>query len=397
AELVRALSEAVARTPSVQPWEGVFASDLVLAEDGRVAGVLARHRDGRVVFHAAGAVVLATGGCGQLYARTTNPPEATGDGLALAGRAGAQLADLEFIQFHPTALDAGGDPLPLLTEALRGEGAILIDDRGRRFMPAIDRRAELAPRDVVARAIWRLQQQGRRVFLDATAAVGEAFPRRFPTVWAHCRERGLDPRREPLPVTPAAHYAMAGVAVDIEGRTTLPGLWACGEVTASGVHGANRLASNSLLEALIYGARVAASVAASMPAPGSGRGALVCREAAGDGSASAADRQELRWLMWRRVGLERDAEGLDQALTALARLRRRVGDAPGELANLVTVGRMVAAAARAREESRGAHFRRDFPAPRAELAQRNFWIYDPSAGHLPLRAVEVAAQERKIA
>src|SRR6185436_19887220 len=197
-------------------------------------------------------------GLGRLYLHTTNPPEATGDGLAMAARAGARLVDLELVQFHPTALAAAGaDPMPLLTEALRGEGAVLLDGRGRRFMLDEHPDAELAPRDVVARAIWRRQVAGEGVFLDARAAVGDRFPERFPRVFEICRRHGFDPRIQPVPVAPAAHFHMGGVSVDIDGRTSLPGLWACGEVSATGVHGANRLASNSLLEALVFGARVA--------------------------------------------------------------------------------------------------------------------------------------------
>ena len=233
-----------------------FAIDLAL-EDGRVVGLLAVHADGRRVLHLAPAVVLATGGLGQLYLHTTNPKEATADGLAMAARAGARLVDLEFVQFHPTALATGADPMPLLTEALRGEGAVLIDDQGLRFMMGEHPDAELAPRDVVARAIWKQSMAGHGVFLDAREAVGEEFPEHFPTVFHLCQEHGLDPRTQPIPVAPAAHYHMGGIAVDDNGRTSLPGLWACGEVTATGAHGANRLASNSLLEALVFGARVA--------------------------------------------------------------------------------------------------------------------------------------------
>ena len=219
-------------------------------------GALARHTGGTVVLHLARAVVLATGGIGQAYRHTTNPPENTGDGLAMAARVGARLADLEFVQFHPTALDVGADPMPLLTEALRGAGATLVDDRGRRFMPGFHPAGELAPRDVVARALWEMRRQGRRTLLDARDAVGSRVESAFPTALRHCLDHGFDPRREPVPVSPAAHYHMGGVAVDTHGRTSLAGLWACGEVSCVGVHGANRLASNSLLEAMVFGARV---------------------------------------------------------------------------------------------------------------------------------------------
>ena len=400
AEMVRALVAEVRRRGSLELHERCEAHDLVTTGD-RVVGVLARHASGRTVFHRAAAVVLATGGLGQLYARTTNPIEATGDGLAMAARAGARLADLEMIQFHPTALDVGSQssyrPLPLVTEALRGEGAILIDEQGVRFMTSVHRLAELGPRDVVARAIRRRQQAGRRVFLDASAAVGEAFPERFPTVWDSCRQHGIDPRRQPIPVTPAAHDAMAGIAVDGAGRSSLPGLWACGEVTSTGVHGANRLASNSLLEALVFGARVAddlSGVEAPRLISRRGETEVVWRE---PGPADrlprrgtsrripAADAQdEIRRVMWRHVGLERDRAGLETALDATAEIGRRLSPRPSEARNLLTLSRLVTAAALAREESRGSHLRSDFPDPREELRHRLFWTYEPAGGAFPL-------------
>ncbi len=391
AEMVRALVEAVRRAPHVQVLEETFALDLVV-EGGRVVGLLALDPDGRRVLHQASAVVLATGGLGRLYLHTTNPPEATGDGLAMAARAGARLVDLEFVQFHPTALAAGGDPLPLLTEALRGEGAVLVDGRGRRFMPDEHPQAELAPRDVVARAIWKRQVAGEPVFLDARAALGDRFPERFPTVFALCQEHGLDPRREPMPVTPAAHYHMGGVAVDERGRGSLAGLWACGEVAATGVHGANRLASNSLLEALVFGARVAEDLRAQRPAlKPILRGALprssqpVILSAAkdlggGDGAARSGDPTlvaAVRRLMWQCVGLVRDARGLRSALAELARLRAEHPQAGGEARNLLALARLVAAAALTRCESRGGHFRADYPAPDPAWERRLFLTAAP--------------------
>lgn len=405
AEMVRALVEALRQRPEVQVHEGVFARDLVL-DDDRVVGVLARHPGGRLVLHRAAAVVLATGGFGQLYARTTNPREATGDGLAMAARAGARLADLEMVQFHPTALDSAIDPLPLVTEALRGEGAILLDDLGHRFMPAIDPLAELAPRDVVARAIRARQENGRRVLLDATEVVGAAFPERFPTVWGHCRARGIDPRVESIPVTPAAHYAMAGVAVDGSGRTSLPGLWACGEVTSSGVHGANRLASNSLLEALVYGGAVAEDIESSaLPSPtlaGSRSELVLCEAQVAASGAPGEVRAEIRELMWRDVGLIRSRSSLSAALSRLEEWRGALASLPAdsrglETRNLWTLARLVSAAALAREESRGAHFRSDFPAPNAELARRFLWTYSGTSGELPLVPAAAPARARQIA
>ncbi len=404
AEMVRALVTALSRAPQVDVRERVFALDLVLAGEW-VIGVLALHPGGRVVFHRAPAVVLACGGFGQLYARTTNPPEATGDGLAMAARAGARLADLEMVQFHPTALAAGADPLPLVTEALRGEGAVLLDERGERFLADLHPAAELAPRDVVARAIREVQQRGGEVMLDAVRSVGEAFPRRFPTVYRACRRAGIDPRRRPIPVTPAAHYAMGGVAVDGDGRSSLAGLWACGEVASTGVHGANRLASNSLLEALVCGARVAADLGGLLlPAPGARLGSpeVVWREPEADGDGGPAEawpaeaRRAIRQAAWQHAGLIRDRPGLESALAELAAIARRLPPRPGETRNLATVGRLVAAAALAREESRGGHYRSDFPRPEPHLRRRAFWTWSGEEG-FPLRPVPAVERAREIA
>ena len=241
-----------------------FATDLIV-RDGRVHGVLARHADGGWIFHRASHVVLATGGVGSVFLHTTNPAENTGDGLAMAARAGAALGDLEFVQFHPTALaadDGSGRPLPLLTEALRGAGAVMLDGQGRRFMPDEHPDAELAPRDIVARAVWRRVAAGERVTLDMRSALAEDAGH-FPTVLDLCAQAGIDPTREPVPIAPAAHYHMGGVVTDADGRTSIDGLWACGEVANTGVHGANRLASNSLLEALVFGDRVARAITAA--------------------------------------------------------------------------------------------------------------------------------------
>jgi L-aspartate oxidase len=420
AEVVRTLVGAVRREPSIRVEDEAFALDLVLA-DGVVAGVVARHGDGRLVLHRAKAVVLATGGLGQLFLYTTNPREATADGLAMAARAGARLVDLEFVQFHPTALavpaagsaGSAGAPLPLLTEALRGEGAVLVDERGRRFMAAVHPEGELAPRDVVARAIWSRLRDGHRIYLDARRAIGQSFPERFPTVFALCRLHGFDPRVEPLPVVPAAHYHMGGVAVDAGGRTSLPGLWACGEVAATGAHGANRLASNSLLEALVFGARVAEDIAAAGPPRGRGgpdqpgglddAGGRKARRAAAAWArrhpqalaeaeippgAAAALIARVRRLMWERVGVERDESGLASAVAELQKLARAHAAAPaaaavpasaggsanlaGEARNLLWAGQLLAQAALARRESRGGHYRADHPLPDAAWKRRLF-------------------------
>jgi L-aspartate oxidase len=363
-------------------------------DEGQVVGALAVHADGRRVLHLAPAVVLAAGGLGRLYLHTTNPPEATGDGLAMAARAGAQLVDVEFVQFHPTALAAeGADPMPLLTEALRGEGAVLIDETGYRFMTDEHPDRELAPRDVVARAIWHRLMAGHRVFLDAREAVGEEFPERFPTVFNSCQRYGLDPRTEPIPVAPAAHYHMGGVAVDERGRTSLPGLWACGEVSATGVHGANRLASNSLLEALVFGARVAEDLTSSLPSrtPRGWRvagGAIPGVASPGDAELTAA----VRRLMWEKVGLLRDGAGLTLALEELERLDRRHPRAAGEARNLLWAGRLVTAAALERKESRGGHYRSDHPEPDPAWQRRLFLTAAPDGSvHFETQAAQVLA------
>ncbi len=378
AEVVRTLVEAVRRSPDVRVVDEAFALDLVV-EDGEIVGVLALHADGRRMLHLAPAVVLATGGLGQLYLHTTNPREATGDGLAMAARAGARLVDLEFVQFHPTALAAGADPMPLLTEALRGEGAILIDEHGNRFMKGEHPDLELAPRDVVARAIWSQLMAGHRVFLDAREAVGHEFPEEFPTVFHLCQEHGLDPRIEPIPVSPAAHYHMGGIAVDERGRTSLTGLWACGEVAATGAHGANRLASNSLLEALVFGARVAEDLRDGLPmgkAPRSRR--LPGGPGHGlDGPADVALTAQVRRLMWEKVGVVRDEEGLSFAVEELKRLAARHPRAAGEARNLLGIGRLVATAALERRESRGGHYRSDYPIPDPAWQRRLFLTAAP--------------------
>jgi L-aspartate oxidase len=357
--VTRALADAIVKAPHVERLQASLRA--LLVENGRVVGVLAE-QDGRSIAIAAGGVLLATGGIGQLYDRTTNPLDARGDGLAIAARAGAELVDLEFVQFHPTAIDVDANPRPLATEALRGEGATLIDGEGRRFMPAIDPAAELAPRDVVARAIFAQD----KAFLDAREAVGDRFPARFPTVFKLCMAHGIDPRTTPIPVAPAAHYHMGGLATDTRGRTSLPGLWAAGEVASSGMHGANRLASNSLLEALVAGGVAAADMCASSgPAPV----ALPDAPRQLDPPRDAARIEALRSLMGSLVGVVRDAAGLIAARKTFAAHL----DAPGELGRRATVSYLIATAALAREESRGGHFRSDFPQPREEARTRVRW------------------------
>ncbi|GAA4182834.1 L-aspartate oxidase [Gryllotalpicola kribbensis] len=385
AEIERALITAVRAEPRVTVREHAALAELVV-EDGRVVGV--ELATGEI--EGADAVVLATGGAGQLYSHTTNPRVATGDGVAVAWRAGAELADAEFYQFHPTALAAPGSFL--ISEAVRGEGAVLRNARGERFMLDVHPDAELAPRDVVARGIATemAAQGGAPVVLDATALGASALARRFPTIDAHVRAAGLDWAREPIPVTPAAHYWMGGIATDASGRTSLPGLWAAGECASTGVHGANRLASNSLLEAAVFAHRAVADLFAT-PAGDAGRVATKERietlSSPGEGLVSVrsaarelldpADtvaerptqptgRRQLQELMWAYAGVQRSGEGLRHAASVLSSWR--TDDL--EDRNLLDLARVVVDSALAREESRGAHYRTDFPTPRPELAER---------------------------
>ena len=368
ATIQRALTQSLREADGVDVYEQRFLVDLLTAGDRCVGAlVLDTERGGFDVFWAQ-AVVLATGGAGQAYRVTTNPLIATGDGLAAAWRAGAEVADLEFVQFHPTALDHDAAPRFLITEALRGEGAHLLDGEGKRFMLEVHPLAELAPRDVVSRAIERVMIQSGRdnVMLDARH-LGEGYLRtRFPTIWQACADAGFDLAHDLVPVAPAAHYLVGGVRVDIDGRTSVPGLYASGEVTASGLHGANRLASNSLLEGLVFSRRIVRALEAVEPAELPGR---ILTE--GDrGEEGDLDRvaalTELRDAMQNRVGMTRTDEGLSQAADILEELSR-VFDVESasprhlELQNLATVATLITHAAWLRTESRGCHARVDFP------------------------------------
>jgi L-aspartate oxidase len=369
--IMHALTEAVRQTPSITVLEGLAARDLIL-DDGRVTGIeLAPAGDpyahGFVL--PAGAVMLATGGAGQLYAVTTNPREARGEGIAIAARAGAIIADAEFVQFHPTAMNIGRDPAPLATEALRGEGALLINARGERFMRAVHDAAELAPRDIVARAVYREVASGRGAFLDCRK-LGAKLIEHFPTVVAASRAAGIDPAREPIPVAPAAHYHMGGILTDASGRSTVEGLWACGEVASTGAHGANRLASNSLLEAVVFGARAAEDIA-STARPTAREAAPHETRVSGAPKRGEAAVRTLRQAMTGWVGVVRDEASLKSALAAIATLEKS-GAGDRRLANMLTAAKLIAAAALRRKESRGAHFRSDFPLPDPRFAKRSF-------------------------
>ena len=344
--------------------EHTFASEL-LVEGGRIAGLEVMDAEFGVRQIAAHSVVLASGGAGQLYTHTTNPKVATGDGVAIALRAGAQVADVEFYQFHPTALAVGGNFL--ISEAVRGDGAVLRDVTGRRFMFDVHPDGELAPRDVVSRgiAMQMTRQGGRPVLLDATAMGAEFLAERFPTIDRACKAYGMDWGTKAIPVTPAAHYWMGGIRTDVWGRTSLPGLFAVGETACTGVHGANRLASNSLLESLVFAWRCAEVVVADSPAAEAlGCGDVVEVSAApleGEIAGAPVDRTRLQELMWRSVGIFRDGEGLAEAADELAGWRGAGRTVPElEDANLLTLARVMVAAATARKESRGAHYRSDY-------------------------------------
>jgi L-aspartate oxidase len=349
AAIMRAVIAAVRAADHIEVREGWRVRALLTDGRDHARGVLADH-GGRLVEIVAPATILATGGLGGLYAVTTNPAAVRGEGLALATAIGARIADPEFVQFHPTAIDVGADPAPLATEALRGEGARLIDAAGEAFMARYHPSAELAPRDVVARAIAVERAAGRGAFLDARGAVGAAFPEHFPAVFAACMAAGLDPRTQPIPVLPAAHYHMGGIATDLDGRTSTPGLFAVGECASTGVHGANRLASNSLLEAAVYGRRAGlaareAAGALTQPPPAI---------AAPDLPASVL--ADLRRRMSRDAGVVRDRTGLAGLIAWIDAQTAIHGPALP-----LTTARLVASAALDRRESRGAHCRSDFP------------------------------------
>jgi L-aspartate oxidase len=389
-EIVRALLARAGRERNLSFLAHAETESLIV-EDGRVAGV--RYLDPLVraprELRARG-VVLASGGAGQLYLHTTNPRVATGDGMAMAFDAGAELSDMEFVQFHPTALNLEGAPRFLISEALRGEGGVLRNAAGKRFMPRYDPAAELAPRDVVTRSIVAEMERTatRTVFLDMTAFDEAFLRRRFPKIYSTCLGFGLDLARQPVPVSPAAHYIMGGVRTDLEGRTSLPGLYAAGEVACTGVHGANRLASNSLLEGLVFGARAGRAAAQDLATPHAAQdlagphaaqnfSAHASSSSTGDdgedaarapsredlrrmGAAAEAVRKRVRRLMWERVGILRSRASLRRALAEFEQIARaRLRPAPR---NFLTVATLVARSALWREESRGAHFRVDFPA-----------------------------------
>ena len=388
-EVMRAVIEQTRRLANLSIWPDTFTIDLVTYEGVCRGAIVWNPRHGKTLVWAR-RTILATGGAGQLYRESTNPPGASGDGLALAWRAGAEVRDMEFMQFHPTVLYIAGGARSLITEAVRGAGAWLVDRDGRRFMPDFDPRAELAPRDVVSRAITVVMNRTHHanVFLDLSHLDADAVQRRFPGMAAICGKFGLDLARDRIPVRPGAHYMIGGVSVDANGRTSVPGLLAAGEVTSSGLHGANRLASNSLLEGLVYGARAGAAAAADVladggdddfrvPALSHGRPPDNGGEAVGLDLADISN--SLRALMWRQVGVERAGEPLAEAADTVEGwcryvLPRRFSDPQGwQLQNMLEVARLMIRGAVVRRETRGVHYRADFPEPDAGWRAHIVW------------------------
>ena len=371
-EIMRAVANRIVQTPHIETWQNTFTLDL-LTHDGACRGALVWNPQHGKTLVWAKQTIIATGGAGQIYRETTNPDVATGDGLALAYRAGAELRGMEFMQFHPTVLYIAGSSRHLITEAMRGEGARLVDRHGCRFMPEYDDRAELAPRDVVSWAIVSQMEKTKHpnVYLDMTHLEPKKVLARFPGIAALCRDFDLDITRDRIPVRPGAHYMVGGVTVDLEGRTTVPGLWAAGEVASTGLHGANRLASNSLLEALVYGAHTGAGAAAAAAALDDSYRALPLANPEVEPSSEPLDladiRNSLKSLMWRNVGVRREGDGLREALENIGHwcryvLPRQFSDPTGwELQNMLCAGRLMIQAALVREESRGCHIRTDFP------------------------------------
>lgn len=347
--ILTALATAVRAADHIESWEDGWLRGLITDDDGRVRGALIERKGKRLVQVLARSVVLATGGAGGLFARTTTPATLRGEGMAAAYLAGAEILDPEFIQFHPTAIDVGLDPMPLATEALRGEGSRLIDGEGRYLLGEEDD-ADLKPRDIVARAVHAARQDGRGAFLDCRKAVGAHFPEEFPAVFAACMRAGLDPRQTPIPVAPAAHYTMGGIAAGVDGHTSLPGLFAVGESASTGVHGANRLASNSLLEAASFGRRTGRAAAVEPSVQGAVHAPTPATDLLPD------DRARLRLSMSDDVGVVRNAEGLNRALSVITELD---GKAPHALP--LKAARLITEAALARRESRGGHYRSDYP------------------------------------
>jgi L-aspartate oxidase len=388
AEILKVLSAKAGTYPSVTCLDHHFSVDLLVDDGVCLGAVLLQESGGPMMFVGCRGIVLATGGAGQVYSRTTNPAVATGDGMAVAYRAGARLVDMEFVQFHPTAISLAGVPALLLTEAMRGEGARLRNRAGEAFMPRYHPDAELAPRDTVSMAIQQEMQRttSDHVYLDITDHKADFLIQRFPTIYRTCMKYGLDFTRDWIPISPAAHFMIGGVETDINGATTLSGLYAAGEVAGCGVHGANRLASNSLLEGLVIGARAAKALSEYKPHYAD-RAAILVRKAKDyvakmtsqknpPNQSLDVDRRRLRELMWKNVGIVREKASLTETLKVLERWdafkkAKPVSQMMGEFQNLLTTSRLITKAALLREESRGVHYRSDHPRTSSKWDQRH--------------------------
>ncbi|TDJ69257.1 MAG: L-aspartate oxidase [Planctomycetota bacterium] len=398
-EIQRTVTLAIVRHPRISTFAETFAIDLLDDPDGRVVGVLCRTERGDLVAFCGRQVILATGGAGQIYRETTNPDIATADGVAMALRAGAVVRDLEFIQFHPTCLYIAGAARVLISEVVRGAGGVLRDRHGVRFMPKYHPQADLAPRDVVSRAVFQrmVATNDTSVYLDLSQIEGDPHLI-FPGISRICRFFGIDIARDPVPVRPGAHYMIGGVEADLDGRTSAPGLWAVGECASTGLHGANRMGSNSLLEGIVLGARVGECAARELGRVDTTALDHISNETTG---ATPADVRlnlqdltySLKSMMWRQMGVERDGAGMEDALAKLQFWSRAVHDhAPQgnrscELVNMLTVAHLATLGALAREESRGVHYRSDFPEPDSEW--RAHTALRPVAGPDGIRAVEL--------
>lgn len=383
-EVMRAMIERTLALPSVRVWENTFTIDL-LTHEGACRGAIVSNQHHEKMLVWAKQTILTTGGAGQIYRESTNPAVATADGHAMAYRAGARLRDMEFMQFHPTVLYIAGGSRSLITEAVRGEGGWLIDRHGVRFMQQYDPRGELAPRDIVSQAIVTQMEKTQHpcVYLDVRHLDATFVKQRFPGIAAACAKFGIDITRDKIPVRPGAHYMIGGVIVDLQGRTSLPGLWAAGEVSSTGLHGANRLASNSLLEGLVYGAHAGLAASAEALEMSDELKTYPLENAVVIPPAEPLDLADilnsLKSLMWRNCGVRRDSERMLEALDAVDQWRRYVltrqfDDKPGwELQNLLTVARVMIQAALAREESRGVHLRTDYPQVDDARWNRHLW------------------------
>lgn len=370
-KIMETLTQIVKKSDHIRVIEGYNATELHQI-DGKIQGISIQ-KENKVELINSNCVVLATGGIGQLYKITTNSKEALGDGVGMAARAGAVLSDMEFVQFHPTAFDIGIDPAPLATEALRGEGALIVNAKDERFIYNSHKDGELAPRDIVARSIFQEQQKGQKVFLDCRGDLGNRMINDFPTVYQLCRNSGINPSEDKIPISPAAHYHMGGILTDENGKTNIEGLYACGENACSGVHGANRLASNSLLEAIVFGDIISKDIKENMNKSIPNKEVRI--DITKSKSLSILKLQELRSIMTEFVGVERDQEGLEKAYSMVKDIYTEYTK-NGFLNNSLITSLLIIQSALTRKEHRGSHYRKDFPKLNKKLNSRSFITYN---------------------